>query len=93
MVSATWDCGRFGAFSRVSGTTRWGGDLGLNLDQGELRIRRVEDAARFRRLQSERVILRALEIEAQTGRRPSLVGWSLGGLFAFDAVRRPSGES
>jgi pimeloyl-ACP methyl ester carboxylesterase len=62
--------------------------LGVNLDQGELRIRRVEDAARFRQLQSERVVLRVREIEAQTGRRPSLVGWSMGGLFAFDASRR-----
>ncbi len=62
--------------------------LGRNLDQGELRIRRVEDAARFRRTQSERVVLRARELHQQTGRRPSLVGWSMGGLFAFDAARR-----
>lgn len=61
--------------------------LGRNLDQGELRIRRIEDAARFRRVQSERVVLRAREIHQQTGRRPSLVGWSMGGLFAFDAAR------
>ncbi len=63
-------------------------ELGLNLDRGELRIRRVEDAARFRRVQSERVVERARAIFARTGRRPSLVGWSMGGLFAFDAARR-----
>jgi pimeloyl-ACP methyl ester carboxylesterase len=63
-------------------------ELGVNFDQGEMRIRRVEDAARFRRVQSERVAERAREIQAQTGRRPSLVGWSMGGLFAFDAARR-----
>jgi len=62
--------------------------MGVNLDQGELRIRRVEDAARFRRVQSERVVERARQIHAATGRRPSLVGWSMGGLFAFDAARR-----
>ncbi len=61
--------------------------LGRNLDQGELRIRRIEDAARFRRIQSERVVERAREIRRQTGQRPSLVGWSMGGLFAFDAAR------
>lgn len=62
--------------------------LGLNLDRGDLRIRRIEDAARFRRVQSERVVERAREVERRTGRRPSLVGWSMGGLFAFDAARR-----
>ncbi len=62
--------------------------LGLNLDRGELRIRRVEDAARFRRVQSARVVERARAIRARTGRRPSLVGWSMGGLFAFDAARQ-----
>ena len=62
-------------------------ELGTNVDRGELRIRRVEDAARFRRVQSERVVERAREIHAATGRRPSLVGWSMGGLFAFDAAR------
>lgn len=62
-------------------------DLGLNLDRGELRIRRVEDAARFRRIQSERVAERVRAIHARTGRRASLVGWSMGGLFAFDAGR------
>ncbi|MBK7949992.1 MAG: alpha/beta fold hydrolase [Deltaproteobacteria bacterium] len=61
--------------------------LGTNLDRGELRIRRVEDAARFRRVQSERVVRRAREICEQTGEKPSLVGWSMGGLFAFDAAR------
>jgi pimeloyl-ACP methyl ester carboxylesterase len=61
--------------------------LGRNLDQGDLRIRRIEDAARFRRIQSERVVERIREIQRRTRRRPSLVGWSMGGLFAFDAAR------
>ena len=61
-------------------------ELGVNLDRGELRIRRIEDAARFRRAQSERVAERARAIQRQTGRRTSLIGWSMGGLFAFDAA-------
>ena len=64
-------------------------ELGTNLDRGELRIRRVEDAARFRRVQSDRVVRRAREICERTGRRPSLVGWSMGGLFAFEPRGAP----
>lgn len=75
-------------FLEVLGYDAHSSDLGLNLDRGELRIRRVEDAARFRRAQSERVVERARAILARTGRRPSVVGWSMGGLFAFDAARR-----
>lgn len=63
-------------------------ELGLNVDRAAMRIRRVEDAARFRKVQSERVVERARSILARTGRRPSVVGWSMGGLFAFDAARR-----
>jgi pimeloyl-ACP methyl ester carboxylesterase len=70
------------------GYAAYASELGLNLDRGELRIRRVEDAARFRRAQSERVVERVRAIRARTDRRPSLVGWSMGGLFAFDAARQ-----
>lgn len=63
-------------------------ELGLNIDRGELRIRRVEDAARFRRIQAERVLERVRDLHARTNQRVSLVGWSMGGLFAFDAARR-----
>jgi pimeloyl-ACP methyl ester carboxylesterase len=60
----------------------------LNLDRGDLRIRRIEDAARFRGRQVDRVVSRIEEIHAETGEKPSLVGWSMGGLFAFDASQR-----
>lgn len=62
-------------------------ELGVNLDRGALRIRRIEDAARFRRVQTRRVLERIRAIQARTGDRVSLVGWSMGGLFAFDAAR------
>ena len=60
----------------------------LNLDRGELRIRRIEDAARFRRLQVDGVVRRVEEIREETGEKPSLVGWSMGGLYAVDASQR-----
>ena len=59
-----------------------------NIDRGELRIRRIEDAARFRSHQVERVLARIEEIHNKTGEKPSLVGWSMGGLFAFDASQQ-----
>jgi pimeloyl-ACP methyl ester carboxylesterase len=59
--------------------------LGRNVDRGELRIRRVEDAARFRAAQADRVVERVRAIHRETGRRVSLIGWSMGGLFALDA--------
>lgn len=62
--------------------------LGRNFDRGELRIRRIEDAARFRELQTDRVVDRVREIQATSGKRVSLVGWSMGGLFALDTSQR-----
>lgn len=59
--------------------------IDLNLDRGDLRIRRIEDAARFRSSQVEGVVARIEEIHSETGKKPSLVGWSMGGLFALDA--------
>ena len=62
--------------------------LGRNVDRGDLRIRGMEDAARFRAAQVDRVTERAREIERETGEQPSLVGWSMGGLFALDMSQR-----
>ncbi|HPG24962.1 MAG TPA: hypothetical protein PLW10_04955 [Myxococcota bacterium] len=58
--------------------------LGRNVDRGDLRIRRVEDAARFRSRQAERVLHRVRALADETGHAPSLVGWSMGGLLALD---------
>jgi pimeloyl-ACP methyl ester carboxylesterase len=62
--------------------------IDLNLDRGDLRIRRIEDAARFRSHQVDRVVARIEEIHTETGEKPSLVGWSMGGLFALDASQQ-----
>jgi len=62
--------------------------IDLNLDRGDLRIRRIEDAARFRSSQVDGVVARIEEIHADTGKKPSLVGWSMGGLFALDASQQ-----
>lgn len=62
--------------------------LGRNLDRGEMRIRRVEDAAVFRRAQVDRVVERVQAIERETGSRVSVIGWSMGGLFALDTSQR-----
>ena len=61
--------------------------LGRNIDRGELRIRGMEDAARFRKVQGDRVLER-LESLAVRGKQVSLVGWSMGGLFALDVSQR-----
>ncbi len=62
--------------------------LGRNVDRGELRIRSVEDAAAFRRAQVDRVVDRVREIASRTGARVSVIGWSMGGLFALDTSQR-----
>jgi len=62
--------------------------LGRNVDRGELRIRSVEDAAVFRRAQADRVVDRVRAIADETGERVSVIGWSMGGLFALDTSQR-----
>lgn len=62
--------------------------LGTNLDFGDLRIRRMEDAARFRALQGARVRDRVEALVEKLGEPVSLVGWSLGGLFALDVSQQ-----
>lgn len=62
--------------------------LGRNVDRGELRIRSVDDAAVFRRAQVDRVVERVREIACDTGEPVSVIGWSMGGLFALDTSQR-----
>lgn len=59
--------------------------LGRNLEQAEDRIRSVDDATRFREGMVSEVVRRIDEIHQQTGEQVSLVGWSMGGLYALDA--------
>jgi pimeloyl-ACP methyl ester carboxylesterase len=61
--------------------------LGVNVESAERTIRSVDDALAFRARMVERVVERIREIHRTTGERVSLVGWSLGGLYAYDAAR------
>lgn len=57
---------------------------GRNLPRKSLN--NFEQALRFRRDKAEQLLLLVQDIERTTGCQASLVGWSLGGLFAHDAA-------
>jgi len=59
--------------------------LGINYDTAEDSIRRIEDAAAFRRKMTGLVIKRIREIYQREHRPVSLIGWSMGGTYALDA--------
>lgn len=62
-------------------------ELGRNLDRGEDRIQSVDDALRFRR-KMVGLIQRRLEQLYERYQQPvSLVGWSLGGVYAIDVAQ------
>lgn len=61
--------------------------LGRNVEGAADRIQSVDDATRFRDRMSELTARRVREIHAETGQSVSLVGWSMGGLYALDAAR------
>lgn len=61
--------------------------LGRNLETVEERIRSVDDAIRFRDRMTGAVAERVEQIHAETGEPVTLVGWSMGGLYAIDASR------
>ncbi len=62
--------------------------LGRNFEGRSNRIQSMDDAAAFRAEMVEGVVARIAEIEASRGERVSLIGWSMGGLYAFDAANR-----
>jgi pimeloyl-ACP methyl ester carboxylesterase len=59
--------------------------LGVNFDTAEDSIHRIEEAAAFRRKMSGLVVERIKEIYQSERKKVSLVGWSMGGIYAFDA--------
>jgi hypothetical protein len=61
--------------------------LGRNLENKEDRIKRIEDAVRFREKMSGAVIERIRSIHQQTDKKVVLVGWSMGGCYALDAAQ------
>ena len=72
-------------FLKRIGYKAYGLDLGRNLESADERIMRVEDASRFREKMVALVIERIKEIYRSSGQPVALVGWSMGGLYAFDA--------
>ena len=62
--------------------------LGRNYEGRANRIQSMEDAADFRAEMTEGVVDRVREIHRRRGEKVSLVGWSMGGLYAFDAANR-----
>ncbi len=61
--------------------------LGRNVEDGTDRIQSVDDALRFREKMVGLVVQRIQAIYHETGEPVSLVGWSMGGLYALDASR------
>lgn len=61
-------------------------DLGTNYEPPHERIRCVDDAIAFRQKMAEQVCHRLNDIHQQSGQTVSLIGWSMGGLYAYDAA-------
>jgi pimeloyl-ACP methyl ester carboxylesterase len=74
----------FRYFLKQLGYTPYALELGVNFESKEERIMRVEDAVAFREKMVELCCERLQEIHNETGEKVSLLGWSMGGLYAFD---------
>jgi len=62
--------------------------LGVNFEPPEERIMRVEHANNFRNKMTKLVIERIEQIHRESGNKVTLVGWSMGGLYAVDASQQ-----
>lgn len=62
--------------------------LGVNFESAEDRIRCIEDACAFREKMVDKVLQRIDSVYRQTGKPLTLIGWSMGGLYAFDAAQQ-----
>ena len=63
-------------------------ELGRNVEGQADRIRSVDDATRFREQMTAPIVKRVREIQKQSGKTVSLVGWSMGGLYALDTAQQ-----
>lgn len=61
--------------------------LGRNVESAENRIKSIDDATSFREEMALLVVERICEIHQRKGEAVSMVGWSMGGLYAVDASR------
>jgi pimeloyl-ACP methyl ester carboxylesterase len=62
-------------------------EAGRNVEGMENRIQSVDDATRFRERLVDLTVKRIHEVHAMTSEPVSLIGWSMGGLYALDASR------
>ena len=63
-------------------------ELGRNLEQSDKKMTSMADALAFRDGMVESVAQRIESLYVQNGAPISLVGWSLGGIYAVDAISR-----
>lgn len=75
-------------FLKRLGYQTFGLAAGRNVEGLDNRIQSIDDASRFRGRLVDVTIERVSKIYAETGERVSLVGWSMGGLYAFDASQQ-----
>ena len=76
------------AFLNSIGYTPLKAEMGVNIEAKEDRIRSVDDASRFRDCMVERLQLRVEEAYKEYNQKISLIGWSMGGLFAADIAQQ-----
>lgn len=70
------------------GYTAFALEAGRNVEGAGNRIRSVDDASRFRDRLVDIVVERVRGISESTAEPVTLIGWSMGGLYAFDASQR-----
>lgn len=75
-------------FVRKIGYRPFALEAGRNVEGMENRIQSVDDATRFRERLVGLTVERIREVHAMTGEPVSLIGWSMGGLYALDASRQ-----
>jgi pimeloyl-ACP methyl ester carboxylesterase len=74
-------------FLKAIGYTPFALEAGRNVEGMENRIQSVDDATRFRERLVNLTVERTREIHSKTAESVSLVGWSMGGLYALDTSR------
>lgn len=76
------------SFLNAIGYNTHGMELGRNVEAVEDKIRSIDDAIRFREKMTTTVVERIEKITDSQGESVSVIGWSMGGLYAHDASCR-----
>jgi pimeloyl-ACP methyl ester carboxylesterase len=74
-------------FLRQAGYNPLPASIGLNRETKEERIRSIDDATAFRKKMVALLAGRVEEVARQERQKVALIGWSMGGLFAFDVAQ------